>query len=64
MYGGGQFELGIGREHIHVLASIFYPEAPNDVAPRVYNQENIPENVPKSPLRPEENLRGLEWRYK
>jgi len=64
MYGGGQFELGIGREHIHTLASIFYPEGPNDVAPRVYNQENIPEDVPKSPLRPQENMKGLEWRYR
>ena len=64
MYRGGQYELGIGRQHIHVLASIFHPEAPNDVAPRVYNQENIPEDVPKSPLRPQENMKGLEWRYR
>jgi len=47
IYGGGQFVLGIGRQHIHALASIFYPENPKDVAPRVYNQENVPENPPK-----------------
>ena len=63
MYGGGQFELDIGRKHIHAVASIFYPDTPNDVAPRIYNQEKIPENPPKSPLEPEENLEGLEWRY-
>ncbi len=34
MYGGGQFELGPGRDHIQTLASIFYADAPNDVAPR------------------------------
>ncbi|WP_414837232.1 hypothetical protein ACK3SF_03100 [Candidatus Nanosalina sp. VS9-1] len=64
MYGGGQFELDIGRQHIHAVASIFYPKGPNDVAPRTYNQEKIPENPPKSPLRPEKDLEGLEWRYR
>jgi len=64
MYGGGQFELNIGRQHIHTLASIFYPKNPNDVAPRVYNQEKVPENPPKSPLEPEEDMEGLEWRYR
>lgn len=33
LYGGGQFELGVGREHIQTLAAVFYPDAPNDVAP-------------------------------
>ena len=37
MYGGGQFELGVGRRHIQVLASLFYPGGPNDVAPSEYN---------------------------
>jgi hypothetical protein len=63
MYGGGQFELGVGREHIHSFASLFYPDSPNDVAPRVYNQEKVPEDPPKSPLTPQKNLRGLDWRY-
>ncbi|MFB6100159.1 MAG: hypothetical protein ABEK16_02695 [Candidatus Nanohalobium sp.] len=63
MYGGGQFELGVGREHIHAVASIFYPDSPNDVAPRIYNQEEVPEEVPKSPLEPEEELEGIRWRY-
>ena len=33
MYGGGQFELGHGREQIQRLASLFYADGPNDVAP-------------------------------
>ena len=38
MYGGGQFELGVGRRHIQVLASLFYADGPNDVAPSEYNR--------------------------
>ncbi|MGZ4340168.1 MAG: hypothetical protein ACXVQ3_08935, partial [Gaiellaceae bacterium] len=37
LYGGGQFELGPGRDQIQTLASIFHPDAPNDVAPGGYN---------------------------
>ena len=36
-YGGGQFELGAGRTHIQLLASLFHPETPNDVAPGGFN---------------------------
>ena len=32
-YGGGQFELGVGRGHIQYLASLLHPDTPNDVAP-------------------------------
>ena len=32
-YGGGQFELGVGRGQIQYLASLFHADAPNDVAP-------------------------------
>jgi hypothetical protein len=50
MYGGGQFELGIGRRHIQVLASLFYPGGPNDVAPREYNMGDPRPGLPQSPL--------------
>jgi hypothetical protein len=50
MYGGGQFELGVGRRQLHLLASLFYPESPNDVAPSKYNDPEPPENLPGSPL--------------
>ncbi len=36
-YGGGQFELGAGRDHIQLLAALFHPETPNDVAPSAFN---------------------------
>ena len=39
LYGGGQFELGVGRAQIEALASLFYPDGPNDVAPREYHGE-------------------------
>ena len=37
-YGGGQFELGPGRGQIQHLASLFHADAPNDVAPSIYNE--------------------------
>ncbi|HZC74533.1 MAG TPA: hypothetical protein VE220_01050, partial [Gaiellaceae bacterium] len=50
LYGGGQFELGPGRLQIQRLASVFYPEGPNDVAPSVYNEGEPREGLPQSPL--------------
>ena len=54
MYGGGQFELGPGRRQIQALASLFYPEGPNDVAPGVYNEGEPRGGLPSSPLPPPE----------
>ena len=50
MYGGGQFELGPGRLQIQKLASVFYPDAPNDVAPSEYNNGPARAGLPTSPL--------------
>ena len=50
MYGGGQYELGPGRLHIQRLASIFYPDGPNDVAPHEYNEGEPRGGLPQSPL--------------
>ncbi|HEY3551332.1 MAG TPA: hypothetical protein VGK69_09820 [Gaiellaceae bacterium] len=50
MYGGGQYELGPGRLQIQRLASIFYPDGPNDVAPGDYNEGEPREGLPQSPL--------------
>jgi hypothetical protein len=50
LYGGGQFELGVGRRHIQVLASLFYPDGPNDVAPSEYNMGEPRAGLPQSPL--------------
>jgi L-alanine-DL-glutamate epimerase-like enolase superfamily enzyme len=54
MYGGGQFELGVGRRQIQVLASVFYPDTPNDVAPAVYNEGEPRPDLPRSPLPAQE----------
>ena len=50
MYGGGQFELGPGRVQIQKLASVFYPDAPNDVAPSEYNDGPARPGLATSPL--------------
>jgi hypothetical protein len=50
MYGGGQYELGPGRLHIQRLASLFYPDGPNDVAPHEYNEGEPRDGLPQSPL--------------
>jgi L-alanine-DL-glutamate epimerase-like enolase superfamily enzyme len=61
LYGGGQFELGAGRAHLHALASLFYPDGPNDIAPRGYNVPDRPAELPGSPLDPPADPVGLEW---
>ena len=50
LYGGGQYELGVGREQIQLLASVFHPDAPNDVAPAAYNDPQARAGLPESPL--------------
>jgi hypothetical protein len=55
LYGGGQFELGPGRSQIQLLASLFHPHAPNDVAPAEFNEPEPRGGLPESPLIP----RGL-----
>jgi L-alanine-DL-glutamate epimerase-like enolase superfamily enzyme len=49
-YGGGQWELGVGRGHIQLLAALFHPDTPNDVAPGGYNATEPPPGLPASPL--------------
>ncbi|MFB6205653.1 MAG: hypothetical protein ABEJ05_03870 [Haloglomus sp.] len=52
LYGGGQFELGVGRDQIQALAALFYPDGPNDVAPSGYNDPDPDPSLPRSPLDP------------
>jgi L-alanine-DL-glutamate epimerase-like enolase superfamily enzyme len=61
MYGGGQFELGPGRGQIQYLASLFHPNAPNDVAPPGYNEPELPPDLPPSPLPPAPGDTGFRW---
>ncbi len=60
-YGGGQFELGVGRGQNQYLASIFHPDAPNDVAPTGYNLPVPPAGLPDSPLAPAPAPLGFRW---
>ena len=60
-YGGGQWELGVGRGQIQVLASLFHPDTPNDTAPRGYNESEPPEGLPVSPLEPKLTPTGFRW---
>ena len=52
LYGGGQYELGIGRGQIQLLASLFHPDASNDVAPAGYNAAEPVAGLPVSPIDP------------
>jgi hypothetical protein len=52
LYGGGQFELGVGRLQIQELASVFHPDMPNDVAPAELNDPELPTDFARSPLSP------------
>ena len=61
MYGGGQFELGVGRGHIQYLASLFHPESSNDVAPGGYNLMPVASGMPTSPLEPAADSVGFRW---
>jgi hypothetical protein len=61
LYGGGQFELGPGRGQIQYLASLFHPQAPNDVAPSGYNRVPVPSGLPTSPLPAAPAAVGLRW---
>jgi L-alanine-DL-glutamate epimerase-like enolase superfamily enzyme len=49
-YGGGQFELGVGRGHIQYLAALFHPDTPNDVAPGGFNLPDPAPGLRPSPL--------------
>ena len=60
-YGGGQFELGVGREQIQYLASLFHGDAPNDVAPTGFNLPETPSGLPSSPLAPAPSALGFRW---
>ncbi len=60
-YGGGQFELGVGRGQNQYLASLFHPDAPNDVAPSAFNLPTPPAGLPSSPLAPAPSATGFRW---
>lgn len=61
MYGGGMGELGVGRGQIELLASLFHPDAPNDVAPSAFNAVELPDGLPSSPLVLDKLGAGFRW---
>lgn len=50
-YSGGQTELGVGRGQAQLLAATFHPDGPNDLAPMLFNDAELPAGLPTSPLR-------------
>jgi L-alanine-DL-glutamate epimerase-like enolase superfamily enzyme len=60
-YGGGQFELGVGRGQNQYLASLFHADAPNDVAPTGFNLPEVTAGLPSSPLAPSPSPSGFRW---
>src|SRR5436190_10411453 len=61
MYGGGMGELGVGRGRIELLAALFHADAPNDVPPSAYNEDDPPGGPPASPLAPRPEVTGFRW---
>jgi hypothetical protein len=59
LYGGGQFELGVGRGQIQLLAGLFHPDGSNDVAPGGYNSPEPLPGLPVSPLDPRPAGKGF-----
>jgi hypothetical protein len=60
-YGGGQFELGVGRGQVQYLASLFHPDTPNDVAPTGFNLPDPPSGLATSPLPATPSATGFRW---
>ncbi len=58
---GGMGELGVGRGQIELLAALFHADAPNDVAPSAYNQDDPSGGLPASPLAPRPEATGFRW---
>jgi hypothetical protein len=61
LYGGGMFELDAGRAHSQAIASLFYPDGPNDLAPTEYHRFEDDDSLLTSPLNPPSNPRGIGW---
>jgi hypothetical protein len=59
LYGGGMGELAVARGQVQVLASLFHPDGPNDIAPPGYNALDPAPGLPSSPLAPEPAASGF-----
>jgi L-alanine-DL-glutamate epimerase-like enolase superfamily enzyme len=61
-YGGGQYELGVGRGQIQLLAALFHADGPNDIAPGGYDALDPEPGLPASPLDPDPEPTGFRRR--
>jgi hypothetical protein len=61
-YGGGQYELGVGRGQIQYLSALFHADAPNDIAPSGYDELDPEPGLPASPLTPDPEPTGFRRR--
>jgi hypothetical protein len=61
-YAGGQYELGIGRTQVQAIASLCFPDAPNDCAPVMFHAAT-PESddVPLGRVEPPTDGVGYGW---
>ena len=58
-YGGGQFELGPGRQQAQHLAALFHADAPNDLSPPAYHAGVPPRGTPDAVLAAPDPIPGL-----
>jgi len=58
-YGGGMGEVDVGRGQIQLLAALFHPDGPNDVAPSGFNTDTPAAGLPASPLPADPALTGF-----
>ena len=62
LYGGGMGELGVARGQIQLLAAMFSPDGPNDIAPPGFNALDPAPGLPESPLDPDPAATGFRRR--
>lgn len=60
-YGGGQSEIGPGRGQAQLLAALFSPTAPNDLAPSAYNDADPAAAAPQSPVAASGAITGFRF---
>jgi L-alanine-DL-glutamate epimerase-like enolase superfamily enzyme len=61
-YSGGQFELGVGRTQVQAIASLCFPDAPNDCAAAMFhNAAPDADDVPLGPVVPPAASNGFGW---
>lgn len=61
-YSGGQFELGIGRTQVQAIASLCFPDAPNDCAPVMFHGATPDaDDVPLGAVEPPAGQDGFGW---